>query len=125
MEVPDSDLPNHEMTTCVECGSKVVRQSRPDGIPGWTCVSCGTEYLDGPAAALNNAVHQSNEVRLYTDGKEICAMIGPDPVQGVAGYGSSVHEALHDLADQLVKCGVWIDVTDRNHPFNWESENEV
>jgi hypothetical protein len=51
--------------------------------------------------------------------------VGPDPVQGVAGYGSSVHEALHDLADQLVKCGVWIDVTDRHHPFNWESENEV
>jgi hypothetical protein len=105
------------MTTCVECGSKLVGQDRPDGIPAWTCVSCGREYLDGPAAALNNAVFQSNQVRLSTDGKEICAMIGLDPVQGVAGYGPSVHEALRDLADQLVTFGVWIEVTDRNHPF--------
>ena len=46
-------------------------------------------------------------------------MIGEDPVQGVAGYGASVHEAVRDLADQLVKCGIWIEVTDPNHPFNW------
>jgi hypothetical protein len=64
------------------------------------------------------ATYQCNEVRLSTDGKEICAMIGPDPVQGVAGYGLSVHDALRDLADQLLRCGVWIEVTDPNHPFN-------
>jgi hypothetical protein len=75
--------------------------------------------LDGQAAALKNCTYQSNEVRLYTDGKEICAMIGPDPVQGIAGYGASVHEALRDLADELVQCGVWVEVTDPNHPFNW------
>ena len=89
---------------------------------GLACLAA--ESTDGQATALNNAVYQCNEVRLSTDGKEICAMIGPDPVQGVAGYGSSVHEALHDLADQLVKFGVWIEVTDRNHPFNWEGEKE-
>jgi hypothetical protein len=64
------------------------------------------------------ARYQCNEVRLSTDGKEICAMIGPDPVQGIARYGSSVHDARRDLADQLVWCGVWIEVTDPNHPFN-------
>jgi len=44
-------------------------------------------------------------------------MIGPDPVAGISGYGSSVHEALRDLAEMLVKSGVWIEVTDPNHPW--------
>ena len=35
------------------------------------------------------------------DGNQICAMIGPDLVQGIGGFGPSVHEALRDLADQL------------------------
>jgi hypothetical protein len=70
---------------------------------------------DGPL--LSNKTYQSNTVSLYTDGKEICAMIGPDPVAGICGYGASVHEALRDLADSLVRCGVWIEVTDPNHPW--------
>ena len=65
---------------------------------------------DGPA--LTNREYQSNTVNLCTDGTEICAMIGPDPVQGICGYGASVHDALRDLADNLLKCGVWIEVTD-------------
>lgn len=44
-------------------------------------------------------------------------MIGPDPVAGISGYGTSVYDALRDLADQLVKFGVWIEVTDPNHPW--------
>src|ERR1700730_12878540 len=52
---------------------------------------------NGPA--LIGRTYQSNTVNLSTDGEEICAMIGPDPVQGIAGYGASVHEALRDLAD--------------------------
>lgn len=32
---------------------------------------------NGPA--LTNRAYQSNTVNLYTDGKEICAMIGPRP----------------------------------------------
>lgn len=40
-------------------------------------------------------------------------MIGPDLVQGVGGFGSSVHEALKDLADQLVKNGIWIEVAEQ------------
>lgn len=27
--------------------------------------------------------------------------------------------ALRDLTYELVECGVWIEVTDPNHPFNW------
>ena len=42
-------------------------------------------------------------------------VIGPDPVAGISGYGATVHEALRDLADNLVKFGVWIEVTDPNH----------
>ena len=66
---------------------------------------------------LTNRVYQTNSVNLSTDGKEICAMIGPDPVQGISGYGASVHEALRDLADNLIKFGVWIEVTDSDHPW--------
>jgi hypothetical protein len=66
---------------------------------------------------LTNRSYPSNTINLYTDGKEICAMIGPDPVQGISGYGASVHEALRDLADNMVKFGVWIEVTDPDHPW--------
>ncbi len=51
------------------------------------------------------------------DGKEICAMIRPDPVRGISGYGASVHEPLRNLADNLLKFGVWIEVTDSGHPW--------
>jgi hypothetical protein len=44
-------------------------------------------------------------------------MIGKDPVPGIAGYGASVHEALRDLADMLVRSGVWIEVTNPDHPW--------
>ena len=37
---------------------------------------------------------------------------GPDLVEGVSGWGNSVHEALRDLADNLVREAVWIEVTD-------------
>ena len=75
------------------------------------------EAGDPNGPTLIGRTYQSNTVNLSTDGKEICAMIGPDPVQGIAGYGASVHDALRDLADNLVKSGVWIEVTDPNHPW--------
>jgi hypothetical protein len=61
--------------------------------------------------------YRANTDNLYTDGKEICALIGKDPVHWIAGYGGSVHEALRDLAEELVRNGIWIEVTDTRHPF--------
>jgi hypothetical protein len=119
---PDSDR-SREMSPCLGCGGRMisitVKGAAGNDVPAWECVSCRMRVLDGAAAALNNCTFQSNQVRLFTDGKEICAMIGEDPVQGVAGYGPSVHNALRDLADELVRCGVWVEVTDPDHPFNW------
>ena len=40
-------------------------------------------------------------------------MVGPDLMMGVSGFGDSVHEALAELAANLVKEAVWIEVTDR------------
>jgi hypothetical protein len=58
-------------------------------------------------------VIQENEIRLSWDGNQICALVGPDLVQGVAGFGNGVHDALRDLANNLVREGVWIEVTNR------------
>jgi hypothetical protein len=35
-------------------------------------------------------------------------MVGPNLVEGVPGFGDAVHDALRELADNLVKEGVWI-----------------
>jgi hypothetical protein len=81
--------------------------------------------IDAHAVTLQGRAYQCNTVNLYTDGKEICAMIGPDPVQGIAGFGDSVHEALRMLAEELVRNGVWIEVTDDRHPFNWTTTPKI
>jgi hypothetical protein len=39
---------------------------------------------------------------------KICALVGPDLMMGVSGFGDSVHEALAELAANLVKEAVWI-----------------
>jgi hypothetical protein len=49
-------------------------------------------------------VLRENEIRLSWDGNQICALVGP---------GDGVHNALRDLADNLVKEGVWIEITNR------------
>jgi hypothetical protein len=64
-------------------------------------------------SADRSRVLQENEIRLSWDGNQICALVGPDLVQGVAGFGDSVHDALRELADNLVREGVWIEVTNR------------
>jgi hypothetical protein len=115
----------NDAPSCLKCGSNQVQEEKQDGIRAWRCLSCGQVVLDGHDAAWNGGTYQSNEVRLFTDGKEICAMIGHDPVQGIAGYGNSVHGALRNLADELVKHGIWIEVTDPNHPFNWTEPPQI
>jgi len=62
---------------------------------------------------LHGRVLQANEIQLFRDGNQIGALAGPNLVEGVSGWGDSVHEALRDLADNLAKEAVWIEVTDR------------
>ena len=50
--------------------------------------------------------------------------MGRNLVEGVSGWGDSVHEALGDLADNLVREGVWIEVTDRTEWRIEELPNE-
>jgi hypothetical protein len=64
-------------------------------------------------SADRSRVLQENEIRLSWDGNQVCALVGPDLVAGVAGFGDSVHDALRELADNLVREGVWIEVTNR------------
>ncbi len=103
---------------CIECGSPTIEETRADGVTAWRCLRCGQIILDGVEAAWNDCVQQCSEARLYVDRKgEICAMVGKDPVQGVAGYGRSAPEALRDLAGELIRCGVWIEVPiERSRP---------
>jgi hypothetical protein len=58
-------------------------------------------------------VLQENQILFEWDGNQICALVGPDLVAGVAGFGDSVYDALRELADSLVREGVWIEVTNR------------
>ena len=102
---------------CIDCGSATVEGQREDGVTTWRCPKCGRTVIDAVGAEWKGGTYPANEVRLSTDGKEICAMIGENPIEGISGYGASVHEALQDLADQLVKSGIWIEVTDSNHPW--------
>ena len=88
-----------------------------DGIRSWTCTGCGGIVLDGRQAEWRDGTRLADTVRLFVDGNKIGALIGRDLVQGVAGFGYSVHEALHDLANQLVKHGVWIEVADPENPL--------
>jgi hypothetical protein len=42
-------------------------------------------------------VLRENEIRLSWDGNQICALVGPDLIQGVAGFGDGVHNAPRNL----------------------------
>ena len=58
--------------------------------------------------SLHGRALPANEIRLSWDGNKICALVGPDLMMGVSGFGDSVHEALAELAANLVKEAVWI-----------------
>ncbi len=74
----------------------------------------------------SGGTYQANTVNLFTNEKEVCALIGQGPVQGIAGYGGPVHEALANLAEELIRNSIWIEVTDPRHPFtNGEPPAEV
>ena len=59
--------------------------------------------------SLHGRVLPANEIRLSWDGNKICALVGSDLMMGVSGFGDSVHEALAELAANLVKEAVWIE----------------
>jgi hypothetical protein len=40
-------------------------------------------------------------VIVYRDGNRMAAQIGPDWVEGIAGFGSTVADALRDLAERF------------------------
>jgi hypothetical protein len=45
-------------------------------------------------------------VRVFRDGTEMCALIGPDIMEGHAGFGESASDALRALADVLDSANV-------------------
>jgi hypothetical protein len=59
-------------------------------------------------ADLHGRVLRASKVELNWDGNQLSAMVGPNLVEGVPGFGDAVHDALRELADNLVKEGVWI-----------------
>lgn len=68
---------------------------------------------------LHGRVLPANEVELCWDGNLISALVGPDLVVGVSGFGDAVHDALRDLADNLVQEAVWIEIANQAAlPFN-------
>jgi hypothetical protein len=40
-------------------------------------------------------------VTIHLDGDQWGAVVGPDPIQGVAGFGYTVNEAMVDLTKQM------------------------
>ena len=62
---------------------------------------------------LHRRVLPTNAIQLTWDGNKFCALAGPNLVEGISGFGDSAHEALRDLADNLVRESVWIEVTAR------------
>jgi len=46
---------------------------------------------------LHDRVLPANQVQLFWDGNQIGALVGPNLVEGVSGWGDSVHEAIRDL----------------------------
>ena len=81
---------------------------------------CGRKDIIKPGD-LHGRTIQANEIKLSWDGNQICALAGEDLVVGVSGFGDSVHDALHELTDNLVREGVWIEVTDRTE---WRLKGE-
>jgi hypothetical protein len=62
---------------------------------------------------LHGRVLPADEIDLSWDGNLISAVVGPDLVEGVSGFGDAVHDALRELADHLIQEAVWVEITDR------------
>ncbi|WP_447983839.1 hypothetical protein [Nitrospira sp. Nam74] len=40
-------------------------------------------------------------IKIYLDGNQWGAVVGPDPIRGVAGFGFTVNEAVVELTKQM------------------------
>jgi hypothetical protein len=46
-----------------------------------------------------------NEIAILRDGNKICALVGPNLQEGLAGFGDTAAEALRELAQQVEEHG--------------------
>jgi hypothetical protein len=84
--------------------------------PRQIAASAVKQYMDREIhkpGDLHGRTLSVNEVDLCWDGNQMCALAGPDLVMGVSGFGDSVIDALRELADNLVREAVWIELADR------------
>ena len=59
---------------------------------------------------LHGRVVRANAVGVAWDGNAISALVGEDLVVGVSGFGDSVHEAVREVAESLIREGIWIEI---------------
>lgn len=59
---------------------------------------------------LHGRVIRTNAVELAWDGNAMSVLVGEDLVIGASGFGDSVHEALRELAENLIREGIWIEI---------------
>lgn len=45
--------------------------------------------------------HKELTIKLYQDGSEFCALVGENLMDGVAGFGPNMTDALKDLTNEL------------------------
>jgi hypothetical protein len=85
----------------------------------WVDIADAAELPFDPTNTTGSSI-QTNVVELYRNFNRICALVGTkDAISVVAGFGDSVPDALRELADTLVKNGVWVEVIDRTE---WQLE---
>jgi len=59
---------------------------------------------------LRGRVLPADHVELAWDGDLICALVCPDLVVGASGFGNTVYDALRDLAENLIRDAVWVEI---------------
>ena len=70
--------------------------------------SCGGKR--GQYGRYGNGSDLVRRISVFRDGNMMAAMIGPDLVVGIAGFGETVAAALRDLAEQFTWHGYALDV---------------
>jgi hypothetical protein len=60
---------------------------------------------------MHGRVLSADHVELSWDGNLICALVGPDLVVGVSGFGDTAHTAIRELADHPIAEAVWVEIS--------------